>query len=146
VAEREIGYLGELHPHIAARFDIDDPLRAYIAEIDLDSLIELAAAPPAYRPVSRFPAVKRDIALVFPASVTAEQVESLVRVSGGPTLRHVRIVDVYVDPSLGEDRRSLALALEFQSEKETLTQETVSEAQDLVVERLSRELGGVLRS
>ena len=140
------GYLGELQPLVAELFGVELPLRAYVSEIDLDALFANASFQPTFKPVSRFPAVLRDISLTFPMSVAAAAVESLVRDAAGDLLRSWRIIDVYSGEHLASDLKSIALSLEFQSDNTTLTQDSVSEIQDNIVAQLERELGGVLRA
>lgn len=147
VGDRSIGYLGELHPLIAGRFEIEEPVRAQVAELDLDTLFAgIDSGSRQYFPVSRFPAVKRDISLIFPAGVEAAAMTRTVRSTGGDLLRRVTVVDVFEGEGVGVDHRSVALGLEFQAESGTLTQEVVTEIQDRIVAGLAAELGGVLRA
>jgi phenylalanyl-tRNA synthetase beta chain len=146
VGGSDAGFLGELHPLVAERFDIESPIRAYVAELDLDVLFAHARRKITLLPVPRFPTVKRDISVSFPANMPASAVEILVRDSGGTMLRGSRIVDLYQGSELGPGRRSIALFLEFQSDTGTLTQEEASEVQDRIVRRLEEELDGQLRA
>lgn len=146
VGGTDAGYLGELHPLVAAAFEIEPPVRAYVAEMDLDALIARASSERSLTPVSRFPAVKRDVSVAFPIDVEAAEVRKTVIASGGDLLRHVRIVDVYRAENLGRDRKSIMLSLEFQSDSSTLTQEEASEIQDRIVAALERDLKGKLRT
>lgn len=144
--DTELGYLGEIHPDVAQNFEIEAPLRAYAAEIDLDAVMALASTRHTFHGVSRFPAVKREIALAFPENVPSESVLGSVTAAGGDLLRQARIVDVYHGESLGPGRKSIAIALEFQSDTDTLTQEQASAIQNAIVGVLERDLGGELRS
>lgn len=146
VAKGELGYLGELHPVVARRFEIEPAVRVLVAELDLDSLLPALPSGVTYRPISRYPAVRRDIALVFPESVAAGRIEETVIRSAGPLLRSVRFVDVYQGERLGPAGKSIALSLEFQSDTETLTQEQIGAVQDGIVSALEAELGGELRA
>jgi phenylalanyl-tRNA synthetase beta chain len=142
----DVGYLGEIHPLVAERFEIEAPIRAYGAELDLDSLMTHAIPLHFYHPIPRVPTVKRDISLSFPEDVPARAIQDMVRMAGGDLLTSVRIVDVYHGEHVGPARKSITLALEFQSPERTLTQEEVNTYQQRIVETLERELGGQLRS
>ncbi len=141
----DAGLLGDLHPTVAERFEIEPPTRALVAELDLDTLMAAAHRDLSIRQAPRFPSVKRDISVSFPADVPAHRVEEIVRAEGGELLRSVRFVDVYAGPGVGPDRKSLSMALDFQSKTQTLTQEQAAAVQDRIVRALQRELGGTLR-
>ena len=145
VKDRPVGYMGEVHPLVAARFEIPAPMRAYVAEIDLDSLFAEASTVRRFRVISKYPAVRRDISLTFPQDVPAREIERIIRESGSGLLREIQVVDVYHGENLQEGHKSMALSLEFQSDSRTLTQEEVSALQDQIVAALERQLSGELR-
>jgi phenylalanyl-tRNA synthetase beta chain len=137
------GWLGEVHPLVAAEWDLDG---AAGFELDLDRLAALAAArDSAYRDLTSFPPVRQDLAVVVADDVTAAGVEAVVREAGGDLLRGVRVFDVYRGEQVGEGRVSLALALEFQAPDRTLTDEEVAERRTAIATALAEELGGELR-
>jgi phenylalanyl-tRNA synthetase beta chain len=138
----ELGWLGELHPLVARRWDIEG---AAVMELELDRLLELAARESAYRDVISYPALSHDLAVVLPAVVPAAQVLEAVREAAGELLDDVRVFDVYSGPQVGEGRRSLALSLAFRAPDRTLADEDVSPVRNKVVAALSG-LGGELRA
>ncbi len=146
INDKRLGYLGEVHPTVAARFEIEAPVRAQLAEIDLDTLFALASPVRRFRAISRYPAVRRDISLVFPSEVETQDVERVILDTAGELLRGLQVVDVYHGESLGPGHKSVALGLEFQADNRTLTQEEVSALQDRIVEALARQLSGELRA
>lgn len=146
VADREapLGVVGELHPAVTEAYDL--PGRAVALELDLAGLLERARPVRPYRPLPRFPAVARDLALLVPDGVPAERVrETLVR-AAGPLLESARLFDLYTGPGVPPGWRSLAYALVYRAADRTLTDAEVEAAQERVRQALARELGARLRS
>jgi phenylalanyl-tRNA synthetase beta chain len=139
--ERKIGWIGELHPLVAREWDLDG---GSAFELDADALAELVQAAPGYRPVSTFPAVIQDIAVVVAEDVPATEVEEAVRRSGGELLERLRLFDVYRGEQVGEESKSLALRLEFRAPDRTLTDEEVAEVRTRIEKELA-DIGGKLR-
>ena len=141
VCGQSIGWIGELHPLIAEAWELP---AASCFEVELDPLIARAATRRAYEDLIGYPPLRRDLAVVLPAGVPAAQVLAVARRAAGELLRDVRVFDVYTGPQLGEDRRSLALALSFRASDRTLTEEDVAPASERIVAALAK-LGGELR-
>jgi phenylalanyl-tRNA synthetase beta chain len=144
-----VGLMGQLHPHLAAAYDImvadaDQPLLA--ADLDLSVLAEYVPEGHVVRSIPRFPPVQQDIAVVVDESVTTAEVVALITQTGQPLLREARLFDVFRGDQLGAGKKSLAYSLTFQSEDKTLTDKVVARQQQKIVQRLERELGAQLRS
>jgi phenylalanyl-tRNA synthetase beta chain len=139
---QSVGWLGEVHPLVAAQWDLEDTVAAF--ELDLDAVPEPKTA--AYQDLTSFPAVREDLAVVVPDTVTAAQVRDTVLAAGAPLLRDAQVFDVYRDPQrLGEGNVSLALRLVFQAADRTLTDEQVAARRAEIVQALERELEGRVR-
>jgi phenylalanyl-tRNA synthetase beta chain len=136
-----LGFVGEVHPLVAAEWDLQ---RTAVFAIDVGKLA--AAAPPvvAFKAFASVPSLRQDLAVVLPEEVAAAQVLARVEKAGGEMLDDVSVFDVYTGPQVGEGRRSLALALSFRAEDRTLTDEDVAPARAKIVAALG-ELGGELR-
>jgi phenylalanyl-tRNA synthetase beta chain len=136
-----VGFIGELHPLVARAWDLE---RTAVFSVDLGRLA--AASPPlvSFRPFPSVPALRQDLAVTLPASVPAAEVLQRVRAAAGEMLEDVNVFDVYTGGQVGEGRRSLALALSFQTLDRTLTDEDVAPARERIVAALA-ELGGELR-
>jgi phenylalanyl-tRNA synthetase beta chain len=132
---RPAGWLGELHPAVSARWDVD---LAAGFELELEALAAAARQVPRYEDVTSFPAVRQDRAWWFPRSVAAADVVAVVREAGGGLLRRVEVFDVY---PAGE-RTSLALRLEFQAPDRTLTDEEVAGRRVEIDAAVAERLGG----
>jgi phenylalanyl-tRNA synthetase beta chain len=140
---RTAGWLGEIHPAIAADWDLRDTVAAF--ELDLDAVPE----PPAtvYQDVTSFPEVREDLAVVVADRTSAAQVLDTVRRAGAPLLTEAEVFDVYRDAAkLGEGNVSLALRLTYRAPDRTLTDEEVAAQRARIVNALDDELGGRIRA
>jgi phenylalanyl-tRNA synthetase beta chain len=137
-----LGFLGEVHPLVAAAWDLE---RTAVFAVDLGKVA--AAAPPlvSFRPFPSVPALRLDLAVTLPDSVPAVEVLDRVRAAAGEVLEDVDVFDVYTGGQVGEGRRSLALALSFQAQDRTLTDEDIAPVRERIVAALA-ELGGELRA
>jgi phenylalanyl-tRNA synthetase beta chain len=138
-----VGVFGELHPLVKEKYDFEES-PVIVAEFDLDALRNVK---PTYgvAPVSEFPPVFEDIAIIVDESVAAERVEGLIRQTGGKTVTRVRLFDVYRDEKIGVGKKSLAYSLTYQSEK-TMTDAEAAAIRTKIVKRLEHEVGAKLRS
>ncbi|HEX5136869.1 MAG TPA: phenylalanine--tRNA ligase subunit beta, partial [Planctomycetota bacterium] len=140
---QEFGWLGEAHPNVARAFDLDAPVA--LAELDLEALNAAQGGIPRMKPISRFPPVKYDVAVVVDGRTPAREVEdTLLRVD--PALvREVRLFDAYEGPNLPAGKRSLAFSLVFGSLDRTLEPKDVERLRDAVGAALKAK-GWTLRS
>ena len=138
-----LGYVGEVHPAIRERFDLDSGI---VAGFEL-SLISLLQAMPdserRFESLPRFPVATRDLALVVPGDVPAGRVTGLI-------LRHrlvqrAELFDIYSGDNLPLGTKSLAFHVSFQASDRTLTNEEVSRSLDGLLRTLEREIGATLR-
>ena len=139
-----IGWLGELHPLVAAR-ELEG---VAVMELDLDRLIAAAVAGAGtreYNDLISFPALRQDIAVALPREVPATAVLEVVREAAGGLLADARVFDVYEGRQVGEGMRSLALALSFRAPDRTLADEDVAPLRERIVAALGERLGGELR-
>ncbi len=144
-ADREIGWLGELHPLVARDWELGDrPAAAF--ELDVDALAVIAAeAEAGFRDVTSYPAVLQDIAVVVPEDVPASRVQQAVADGGGELLRSARVFDLFHGEQLGEGHKSLALRLEFRAPDRTLTDDEVAGHRSAIEAALG-QIGGRLRA
>lgn len=140
-----VGVLGEVHPAVRRAFDLPDQ-RVAVAELQLTPFAATASVRAQMQPLSSFPAIKEDLAVVVDESVTAEQVESAIRQAGGSLLREVTLFDVYRGKQIPADKKSLAYSLTFQSMDKTLKDADVEKVRRRIVARLSQTLGAQLRT
>ena len=143
IAGRPAGWLGELHPQVAAAWDVD---AAAAFELDWAMLSAAAIRVQRYEDLTSFPAVRQDLAVSVPDDVPAARVVEVVRAAGGPLLRAAEVFDVYRGAQVGEGRSSLALRLEFRAPDRTLTDEDVAGRREKIVAALGEQVGGELRA
>jgi phenylalanyl-tRNA synthetase beta chain len=136
-----LGFLGELHPTVAATWSLE---RTAVFAIDLGKLAAVAPDVPLFRAFGSLPTLRQDIAVTLPDDVSARDVLHALRKAGGEMLDGAEIFDVYAGSQVGEGRRSLALALSFRDAERTLTDEDVAPVRERIVAALG-ELGGELR-
>jgi phenylalanyl-tRNA synthetase beta chain len=136
----EIGWLGKLHPAIQKKLNLPD---CFVFELDFETLS--SRVPSVYKEISRFPSVKRDIAILVDKSVSASEVVNLLEEELGKGLRDVRLFDVYEGKGIDSDKKSLALSLTFESQTATLTEEEIVEYSDKSLNALRREFKAELR-
>jgi phenylalanyl-tRNA synthetase beta chain len=136
-----LGFVGEVHPMVAAEWDLE---RTAVFAIDVGKLAAVAPEVVAFKAFASVPSLRQDIAVILPEEMSAAQVLTGVEKAGGEMLDDVSVFDVYTGPQVGEGKRSLALALSFRAEDRTLTDEDVAPAREKIVAALG-ELGGELR-
>jgi phenylalanyl-tRNA synthetase beta chain len=137
---QQIGWLGELHPEIVATLDFQQT--PVLFEIRVAPAF--AAVLPAYLEISRFPAVRRDIAVVVDQAVPVAKIESAVAELVGPILRKLTIFDVYTGKGIDTGRKSVALGLILQETSRTLTDAEV-DGVDTVTECLADKFKAKIR-
>jgi phenylalanyl-tRNA synthetase beta chain len=141
--ETRLGFVGELHPLVAAAWDLES---AAVWAIDLDLVAALAPELVRYTPFGEYPAVREDLAVVVSDERSAGEVVAVVREAGGAELARVEVFDVYRGAQVGEGRVSLALHLEFRANDRTLTDEDVAARRAQIAAALAERVGGELRA
>lgn len=138
---QKVGYLGALHPQIQQELGINQSV--YLFEIEQSALAE--ARLPAFDPLSKFPEVRRDLALLVARETTADALLGGVKAAAGEHLVDLKVFDVYTGKGIDAERKSIALGLTYQHPSRTLTEEEINSSVDAVVKRLEDELGASLR-
>ena len=141
VGSSKLGVVGEVHPKVLENFEITEV--AYLLEIDLSVLLPLTISPRMFRPIPRFPAVVRDVALLVGDAVTNQQVIDVIK--GFPLVEQVTIFDVYSGEQVPRGKKSLAYRITFQSPAHTLTDDEVNGVQRQILDKLAGDLGASLR-
>ncbi|MBI5972159.1 phenylalanine--tRNA ligase subunit beta [Staphylococcus caledonicus] len=137
----EIGFIGELHPQVAADNDLK---RTYVFELNYDAMMEVAVGYINYAPIPKFPGVTRDIALEVNHDVPSSELLQTIHDNGEDILQHTLVFDVYEGEHLEEGKKSVAIRLNYLDTEDTLTDERVSKVHDKVLEALQAK-GAVIR-
>jgi phenylalanyl-tRNA synthetase beta chain len=136
-----IGVMGKLHPRVARAFDI----KRAVFVFELDALAALRSSAPAARSVSKYPAIRRDIAVIVDDRVTAEQLVRTVEQAARDLIQSVRIFDIYTGAGIEAGRKSVALGLILQETSRTLTDVDADAAMASALRKLQDEFGAELR-
>lgn len=141
--DQKIGELGALHPSLVAQFDIIGPV--FMFELTLAALG--LATLPRFATLSKYPAIRRDLAFIVSNEVTYEGIETVIRAQKAPfDVVAVRLFDVYQGQGVAPGHKSLAVALMLQHNERTLVDEEVNDWMAKVVNALATELAAVLRN
>ncbi len=139
-----IGLIGELHPAEAMRLDLNEPCAVY--ELDLSSLIAYGFSPrKTFQPPPKFPAIRRDLALVLDRNFPADMVVKTIRECGASLLESVEVFDVYEGTAVAAGKKSVALACRYRAKDRTLTDEEVNRIHAVLIEQARMRLGAELR-
>ena len=139
--ESSVGFVGKLHPKVAAAFELKQDVFVF----ELDVAQTFATQVPVAEPISKYPAVRRDIAVVVDEDVVAAELLSAVRRASPELIRRVNIFDVYRGPGIEAGRKSVALGLILQETSRTLVDVDADAVVDAAVQIINREFGGQLR-
>ena len=143
LGDRQIGVFGEVHPKVLENYDL--PYKAYLFEFDLEGLADAATFARRFEPISIYPKVARDLAIVVDKETLSDMPTELIYTTGGDAVDSVRLFDVYEGEQVPEGKKSLAYTITYHSATETLTDKAVNTLHDEVVKCLNRELGAELR-
>ncbi len=138
-----LGFLGEIHPEVLTRFSIDQPV--YIFELDVENIIATAGTHAQFKPLSRFPDVKRDSALLLDESISADQVMDIVNRSKIRFVESATIFDLYTGKGVPAGKKSLAIRVCYRDLEKTLTEVEVSKSHDKLIRSLCHLLGAEIR-
>ena len=138
-----VGYLGELHPDVADNYKIGD--RAYVAVIDMPSVIPFTTFDRKYTGIAKFPAVTRDISMVVPKNVLVGQIEDVIEQRGGKVLESYHLFDIYEGAQVLAGHKSVAYSITFRAKDHTLEEKEVTSVMNKILNGLSN-LGIELRA
>ncbi|MRJ40687.1 MULTISPECIES: phenylalanine--tRNA ligase subunit beta [Idiomarina] len=139
-AER-IGYLGAIHPQFEKKLGLNG--RTYVFELELDGLVNRAV--PEAQAVSKYPSIRRDLAIVVKQSIAAGEILAAIENIGVNHLVGLNLFDVYQGAGVAEGHRSLALSMTLQHAERTLEEQEINAAVAAVVDMLTSEFGATLR-
>jgi len=138
-----IGVLGQIHPEVADTYGVDAEL--YCAELSFEALYSLKGGIPVYKPLPKFPAVTRDIAVVCDSSIPVGTLIDCINSNGGKYLCGCSIFDVYTGHHIAEGKKSVAFSLTMRAEDQTLTDEHAESTVNAVLAALEKNCGAVMR-
>jgi phenylalanyl-tRNA synthetase beta chain len=144
VSDKVIGNIYIISEELLKLFDIDNDV--YLVEIKIDELLNLTGESIKFKEISKFPPVKRDLALTVKKEIKFGEIKETIKSSGGIYLRGLSLFDIYSDDKLGKDKKSMAFSLEFSSKEKTLTDEEVNKQIQKIIKTLEKKLEITLRN
>ena len=142
IDEHYVGWLGQLHPNTAKQLDLP---ATWVAQLSLAPLLTLAREQKSITTPSKFPQVRRDIAILVNSEISLQTLESTIRAAAGELLIDLWLFDVYQGANVPDGQRSLAFALIWQDDSQTLSDEAVKMVTDQVVTALRKQHNAQLR-
>lgn len=139
----KIGKIYKVKTNLLEKYDIEDDV--YVASLNLDKLLEISKPNLKYKEFSKFPYVKRDLAVLINKSIKFEEIYKLLNNKTAKNLSKAELFDTYEDEKIGNDNKSLTFSLEFISDEKTLSDEEVNSQMKNLIEKLEKETGAVLR-
>ena len=132
----QVGYLGEVHPDVCDHYDIGT--RAYVAVLDMPSVLPFTTFDRKYEGIARFPAVSRDISMVVPKNILAGQIEHVIEQRGGKILESYELFDIYEGSQIKEGYKSVAYSITFRAKDRTLEENDISAAMKKILNGLEQ--------
>jgi phenylalanyl-tRNA synthetase beta chain len=136
VDREEIGFLGEISPRILENLKFLGEVVVF--NIDFGKLSKFASEEHEYRPISRFPAAVRDIAILAPGTVRVEEVLNKIETAGGSLVRDVDLFDIYEGEEIPRGKKNLAFHIIYQAKNKTLSSKEIDETQDKIIKALEK--------
>ena len=139
-----IGYIGQVHPLTAKAYDMEKA-EVFTAVLDMPEIVSRASFEPRYTGLAKFPSVSRDISMVVPDSVRAQDIDDIIVQRGGKILESFNLFDIYEGRQIGEGYKSMAYTVVFRAKDKTLSDDDVNSVMKKILKGLEG-LGIELRS
>lgn len=144
LGDEKIGVFGEVHPSVLKNYEMKK--RAYVAEIEFEKLLPHAIENYKYKSLPKYPAMKRDLAIVIDEDIDAYEIEKIAKSQCNNLLESFNIFDIYTGDNIGKDKKSVAFSMIFRSQDRTLVEKEINEIVEKVVEELKNKIDAHLRS
>ncbi len=138
-----LGYLGEVHPEVCDNYDMKT--RAYVAVLDMPSVMPHATFDRKYEGIAKYPAVMRDISMVVPKEIMVGQIEDVIAQRGGKILEDYQLFDIYEGDQIKAGYKSVAYSITFRAKDRTLEEADITAAMKKILNGLEG-MGIELRS
>lgn len=142
VDDQLVGFIGQVHPQTAKEYKIPE---TYVFELNLELLLAAPKIENEYTPISKYPSITRDIALLVDDDVENTTIVEAIKQKGGAYLKDIHLFDVYAGSHLPAGKKSLAYTLTYQDDKGTLTEDQVNTAFDKVTAYLQDKVDAEIR-
>lgn len=143
IQNKDAGFFGEVHPQVARNYDLG--VKVYIAEIDIETLLQTMDEEVVYKPLPKYPATSRDIAMLVEEDVLVGEIEKIITQRGGKLLEVVELFDIYQGKQIESGYKSVAYKLTFRANDRTLTDEEIQKTMKKILNGLEQGVGAKLR-
>ncbi|MEW9670762.1 phenylalanine--tRNA ligase subunit beta [Ammoniphilus sp. 3BR4] len=143
IQDERIGYLGQVHPELQKKYDIEE---TYVFYLDVEKLFSHVDSIKQYKVLPKYPASTRDLSIVVDKEVASAALQQVIEEQAGDILERVQLFDVYTGEKIGEGMKSMAFSLVYRRAEATLTDQEVNEAHERVVQGLAEQFKAQLRS
>jgi phenylalanyl-tRNA synthetase beta chain len=140
---RDIGVIGKVRTDILKKFEIEQDV--FFAEIKLGAIIENRRKEKSFTPLSKYPVVSRDIALIVKEDILHDKIENEIWKAGYPLITKVELFDIYQGEQIGIGNKSYAFTLEFIAEDHTMTQDEIEGVMNNIIINLEKNLNAFVR-
>lgn len=137
-----LGFIGQIHPLTAKQYKVGE---TYAFELNLDAILNIADRTEHYEVISRYPAVKRDLAILVDRDISAAAIMNTIKQAGGALLHDVTLFDLYTGSNVPADKKSLAYSLQFVNPEATLLDEETNALMDKITSHLQKEFAVEIR-
>ncbi|MGR3741622.1 phenylalanine--tRNA ligase subunit beta [Companilactobacillus sp. DQM5] len=137
-----IGFVGKIHPNYEKELGIKD---IFVFQIDLDNLYDFDKKDNIYEPISKYPTINRDIALLIKEDITNQNIADVIKENGGKYLIDIKLFDIYQGKNIENGFKSMAYRLTFQNKEETLTDDQINSDFDKIVKKLQENVDAEIR-
>ena len=145
IGEKSLGFVGELHPYLLEKLEINE--NVYVLELDLSLLSSIYTGfQKTFVPLPKYPSLKRDIAIVVDVDVTVREILSLIKSDDSGIIEDYWVFDVYQEDSVGKGKKSVALSLVLRDKGKTLTDDDANRVQQRILRELEKNIEAELRS
>ena len=138
IDSKAVGYIGRIHPNATKK-------EIYVCEISLSELADKKTRSYKFKELSKYPSITKDVAFVMPIYMESKEIEKEIKRSGGKYLKEINVFDLYKGENVGQDEKSIAYSLVFESDEKTLTSEEINEVFNKIIDEVTKKLKITIR-
>lgn len=139
-----LGIMGEIHPNVLGNYEIKT--KVYAVQLDFEKIVEYTNLDVKYKPLPKYPAMARDIAIIVKEDVLVGDIEKVIQKHGGGLIENLELFDIYRGDQIDEGLKSVAYSIVYRSYEKTLTDEEANQIQDSIIKDLEESFNAKLRS
>ncbi len=144
IGDKEFGIMGEVHVDVLENYDIKK--KAYVGQFDFVEMAKLANFEVKYKPLPKYPAMERDLALVIDEDMMVSEIEKVISKHGSDLIENIELFDIYTGSQIAKGKKSVAFSIVYRSYERTLRDEEVNQIQNAIIADLENNFGAKLRA